>query len=77
MMENIKKSAPEVPVQEQLAYKICKTCGEKISGNFCGKCGVKVCETCNKCWVKNNQAYNCGFEKCPGYKLLALEKSKP
>lgn len=57
-------TAPEVPVQEQ--YK----------DNFSTITGEKLSNTCPNCWVKGYKPYNCGFEKCPGYKLFTLEKSK-
>lgn len=64
-MEEIKKeTAQEVPVQEQQNF------------NFSPLTGKKLHETCPRCWVKDNQPYKCGYEKCPGHKLIALEKSK-
>lgn len=52
----------------------CKHCGAKCfnSANFCNICGSKLKEICN-CWIKK-EPYNCGADKCPGYKLFKLEK---
>ncbi len=59
----------------------CQHCGYKnINGpaNFCPKCGQKLNETCEICWVKNKKPYNCGQDKCPGYRLHMLGKrSRP
>lgn len=44
------------------------------SANFCKLCGTKLKEVCD-CWIKK-EPYNCGQEKCPGYRLFAAEKSK-
>lgn len=44
--------------------------------NFCKYCGTKISEICPRCWMKKGQPYSCGFEKCPGYKLPLIEKSK-
>ncbi|WP_234121146.1 hypothetical protein [Clostridium hydrogenum] len=64
--EEIKREvAPEVSVQEQLEE------------NFSPYTGEKLHETCPNCWVKDNKPYNCGYNKCPGYTLFSLEKSKP
>ena len=54
-------TAQEVPVQEQSL------------SNFSPQTGIKLHETCPKCWVKN-KPYNCGFDKCPGYKLLVQNR---
>lgn len=63
--EEIKKEvAPEVPVQKQLEE------------NFSSYTGEKLHDVCPNCWVKDNKSYNCGYDKCPGYKLFTLEKSK-
>ncbi len=35
---------------------------------------TKLKEVCD-CWIKK-EPYNCGQEKCPGYRLFAVEKSK-
>lgn len=48
----------------------------RAGANFCAHCGVKINVVCPKCWMKNKQAHNCGFDKCPSYKLTILEKSK-
>lgn len=61
MEENKKETAQEVPVQEQM------------ESNFSQYTGKKLNDTCPKCWVKRNKSYNCGYNKCPGYKLLVLE----
>lgn len=59
-----KVTAQEVPVQEQL------------QANFSQHTGKKLNETCPKCWVKEYKPYNCGFDKCPGYKLLTIEATE-
>ncbi|MPN11831.1 hypothetical protein SDC9_159139 [bioreactor metagenome] len=59
-----KITAPEAPVQEQL------------KANFSSQTGEKLHEECPQCWMKDNKVYNCGFEKCPGFNLPYLEKSK-
>lgn len=41
--------------------------------NFCPYCGKKLHENC-QCWIKKHE-YNCGYNKCPGYNLFALEKA--
>ena len=53
----------------------CPACGAKCEAidNFCHECGKKNKDTC-KCWIKNGEPYNCGQDKCPGYRLLILEK---
>lgn len=51
-------TAQEVPVQEQYV------------DNFNPKTGKKLYDVCPKCWVKGNIPYRCGFDKCPGYKLI-------
>lgn len=53
----------------------CAACGQYIDGqdNFCRFCGTKQKEVC-KCWIKK-QPYNCGQDKCPGYRLFGIEKS--
>ncbi|CAI3643273.1 hypothetical protein [Clostridium neonatale] len=56
-------TALEVPVQEQ----------SKI--NFSPSTGKKLHEVCPNCWVKN-KPYKCGFDKCPGYKLLLIESTE-
>jgi len=64
LKENIElfnnRTAQEVPVREQSLI------------NFSSQTGKKLHETCPKCWVKN-KPYKCEFDKCPGYKLLAIE----
>jgi hypothetical protein len=57
------RTAQEVPVQEQSLI------------NFSSQTGAKLNETCPKCWVEN-KPYKCGFDKCPGHKLLAIEATK-
>ncbi len=54
----------------------CKKCRSEIdkSANFCKFCGTKQNSICN-CWIKK-EPYNCGQEKCPGYKLFNLERSE-
>lgn len=63
-IKELEKTAHEVPVQEQ------------FNMNFNPNTGVKLQETCPRCWVKGNISYNCGFDKCPGYRLFTIEKSK-
>ncbi|MBY7009426.1 hypothetical protein FDC58_17015 [Clostridium botulinum] len=60
MKENENKTALEVSVQEQ------------FNTNFSSITGEKNSSICPKCWVKK-QPYNCGYDKCPGYKLLINE----
>lgn len=59
-MTNKKETAQEVPVQEQLQT------------NFNPLTGEKLHETCPNCWVKH-KPYNCGYDKCPGRKLIVYE----
>lgn len=75
MKEN-KKETPEVEAQEQL--RICPSCKQsnKSDANSCENCRIKISGTCINCWVRNRQLYNFKFDKCPGYKLFILEKSK-
>ena len=57
---------------------VCKNCGTVVTEdmNFCTTCSAKQKEVCD-CWIKK-QPYNCGQDKCPGYRLFAMEqKSKP
>lgn len=51
----------------------CKSCGAECGerANFCRKCGTKLREVCD-CPIKK-EPYNCGQEKCPGYKLFVME----
>jgi hypothetical protein len=56
------RTAQEVPVQEQPL------------SNFSSQTGEKLNETCPKCWIKN-KPYKCGFDKCPGHKLLVIESA--
>ncbi len=55
----------------------CKNCGYEYEQNlnFCIMCGKKLVEICN-CWIKK-EPYNCGQEKCPGYRLHVLEHQMP
>lgn len=46
---------------------------EQQKANFSSETGEKLHETCPSCWVKGNQPYNCGYDKCPGYKLFVIE----
>ncbi len=48
----------------------CGSVGEQ--GNFCTKCYAKLRTVCD-CWVKK-EPYNCGQDKCPGYRLFVLEQ---
>ncbi|WP_445297954.1 zinc-ribbon domain-containing protein [Flintibacter sp. HCN-6482] len=54
----------------------CPSCRAKNPdrANFCKSCGTKLKEVCD-CWIKK-EPYNCGQEKCPGYRLFVVEKSK-
>lgn len=56
--------------------RLCHKCNHEneSKANFCEHCGSKIAETCPRCWVKNEQPYNCGLEKCPGYRLHVIEK---
>lgn len=58
--------------------QICLNCGKENNSdaNFCKYCGTKITEICLHCWRKNEGPYNCGFNKCPGYRLLLEEISK-
>ncbi len=38
-------------------------------GNFSHVTGEKINDVYSNCWVKK-QPYNCGYNKCPGYKLI-------
>lgn len=50
---------------------VCPHCGHTVSaGNFCTDCAGKLVKECD-CWVLHRK-FNCGLEKCPGYKLLVL-----
>ncbi len=56
---------------ENMECKKCKTeCSD--NANFCENCGSKLKETCD-CWIKK-EPYNCGEEKCPGYRFFEIEK---
>lgn len=52
----LKGTAQEVKFQEQFNFN--PTTGKKISDN------------CTCCWVMKKENYNCGYDNCPGYKLL-------
>ena len=53
---------------------VCPVCGHTVNDdNFCSRCATKLRVVCN-CWVMN-KAYDCGYEKCPGARLL-VEKAK-
>lgn len=58
------ETAPEVPVQEQL------------KDNFSSQTGERINDTCPNCWMKSNKPYSCGYDNCPGIKLIYLEKLK-
>lgn len=50
---------------------VCPHCGRTgLAGNFCSGCAGKLVKECD-CWVLHRK-FNCGLEKCPGYKLLVL-----
>lgn len=50
---------------------VCPHCGHTVlEGNFCSDCAGKLVKDCD-CWVLHRK-FNCGLEKCPGYKLLVL-----
>ena len=54
----------------------CPRCGKFLpeGAKFCPYCRKKVRKVC-KCWVKK-MPYDCGMDKCPGYKLWMIEKKK-
>ena len=54
----------------------CRFCGAENddAANFCRMCGKKQREICN-CGIKK-KPYNCGQEKCPGYRLFLMEARK-
>lgn len=58
MEEDKKELATEGLIQKQVR-------------NFNPQTGEKLNEVC-QCWVKH-KPYNCGFNKCPGYKLHSIE----
>jgi hypothetical protein len=60
---------------EQKSEIVCPNCGQAncTTSNFCEYCGVKLCDTCPQCWMKEKKPYNCGQEKCPGYRLLTKQ----
>lgn len=62
VVEIIQRTAQEVPVQEQCDM------------NFNPNTGEKLHDICPKCWVKGNKPFNCGFNTCPGYKLVTLQE---
>ena len=50
---------------------VCPHCGRTVlAGQFCNECAGKLVKECD-CWVLHRK-FNCGLEKCPGYKLLVL-----
>lgn len=64
------EAEPFSPSATPRPITVCPQCGKKNieTQNFCD-CGKKLHETCPMCWVKK-APYNCGQEKCPGYKVL-------
>ena len=54
----------------------CLHCRSEIpdDSNFCPVCAAKLRELCS-CWIKK-KPYNCGQNKCPGYRLIAEEVRK-
>lgn len=48
-----------------------KRCIKKTreQGNFNPDTGERIGEYCKYCWVLKKDKYNCGYYKCPGYKL--------
>ncbi len=52
----------------------CMFCGlyNADEDNFCRFCGGKLRKECY-CWIKK-KPYNCGQDKCPGYRLFHMEK---
>lgn len=62
-----KRTAP----QEQ-----CKGCGadNPKGANFCRKCGEKLRQLCD-CYIKK-EPYNCGQDRCPGYRLFLMERDQ-
>ena len=57
-------------------FILCPKCGKKChtDANFCQHCAAKLRTVCN-CWIKK-KPYNCGQEKCPGYRLFLIELAK-
>lgn len=54
----------------------CPVCHAEVpeQANFCRNCGTKIREVC-ECWIKK-EPYNCGQEKCPGYRIFQKDKSE-
>lgn len=52
--------------------KTCPGCGKNNSqgSNFCEFCGTKLSKICSYCWVKKKEKFECGYDLCPGLKLL-------
>lgn len=53
----------------------CKNTEISEEDNFCVMCGTKLREIC-KCWVVNQNNYNCGENSCPGYNLFKTRKTE-
>lgn len=62
------------PGQELRKNKlVCPNCGHTINdANFCSYCSRKIVNICD-CWVLK-RPFNCGMERCPGFKLLTNVK---
>ena len=52
-------------------YTFCRYCKKRIDkeDNFCNHCSTKAVVVC-RCWVLK-KPYNCGWDRCPGRKLLS------
>ena len=61
----------EGKAMETKKITVCPHCGRTgLAGNFCSGCAGKLVKECD-CLVLHRK-FNCGLEKCPGYKLLVL-----
>lgn len=70
-LDEIKKTLLSVFASEESFVNKLVEC-DFTEMNFSPFTGEKLHETCPNCWVKN-QPYNCGFEVCPGKKLMIEE----
>lgn len=51
----------------------CPHCGKTVrAGNFCCQCGGRLRRVCSPCLYLNKDSYECGYEKCPGWKIFIL-----
>lgn len=91
-IEELKKTAPERLFQEQDIININKMrikhglkpipSGEiglistkQLKGNFNPYTGEKYNSICTNCWIKH-KPHDCGYEECPGYKLIVEDVKK-